>query len=148
MFADLLKYTFSADKLIIDVFEKADNALPEAELLFSHILNAQHIWISRILNKPHVFDRFDRHNVKEFRALQLENETQLLHILNGFNPDQIITYFNIKDKQKFESRLSDILFHIVNHSTYHRGQVATQFRLNQIDPPITDYVFLKREGLI
>ncbi|MXV17131.1 DinB family protein [Hufsiella ginkgonis] len=42
----------------------------------------------------------------------------------------------------------DIIYHVTNHSTYHRGQVATQFRLHEIACPATDYIWLKRNGLL
>ncbi len=38
---------------------------------------------------------------------------------------------------------SDILFHILNHENYHRGQVVMAFQRLGIDPPNFDYVFLK-----
>jgi uncharacterized damage-inducible protein DinB len=34
-----------------------------------------------------------------------------------------------------------VLRHIVNHSTYHRGQVAAKLKRLGIDPPATDMVF-------
>lgn len=37
-------------------------------------------------------------------------------------------------------RLGGLLRHVVNHSTYHRGQVATQMRQLGATPPSTDLV--------
>ena len=34
-----------------------------------------------------------------------------------------------------------MLRHIVNHSTYHRGQVASKLKLFGIEQPITDFFF-------
>jgi uncharacterized damage-inducible protein DinB len=34
-----------------------------------------------------------------------------------------------------------VLRHIVNHSTYHRGQVASKLKRFEIEPPVTDMVF-------
>ena len=44
--------------------------------------------------------------------------------------------------------VGDILFHAANHSTYHRAQVATVFKQNNIQPPVTDFIALKRQGLL
>ncbi|MEO8033546.1 MAG: DinB family protein [Acidobacteriota bacterium] len=41
--------------------------------------------------------------------------------------------------------LSDLLTHVVNHSTYHRGQVAAMLRQLGATPPSTDFVVFKRE---
>ena len=38
---------------------------------------------------------------------------------------------------------SDILFHILNHENYHRGQVVMRLQQLGIDPPNFDYVLLK-----
>jgi len=38
---------------------------------------------------------------------------------------------------------ADILFHILNHENYHRGQVVMQLQRLGIDPPNFDYVLLK-----
>jgi uncharacterized damage-inducible protein DinB len=37
-------------------------------------------------------------------------------------------------------RLADLVRHVVNHSTYHRGQVATQLRQVGVSPPGTDLI--------
>ena len=34
-----------------------------------------------------------------------------------------------------------VLRHVVNHSTYHRGQVASKLKRLGIEPPATDYIF-------
>jgi uncharacterized damage-inducible protein DinB len=38
-----------------------------------------------------------------------------------------------------------VLRHVVNHSTYHRGQVAAKLKRLGIDQPATDFVFWARE---
>jgi uncharacterized damage-inducible protein DinB len=45
----------------------------------------------------------------------------------------------------YRNTLADLIRHVVNHSTYHRGQLATQLRqLGQI-PPATDFIVYRRE---
>ncbi|MCF8317339.1 MAG: hypothetical protein K9I02_01220 [Haliscomenobacter sp.] len=55
----------------------------------------------------------------------------------------IINYSNSKG-QLFSNSIQDMLFHIINHSTYHRGQVATEFKRQGLEPLVTDYIFFKR----
>ncbi|MCH7396746.1 hypothetical protein MM236_02050 [Belliella sp. DSM 107340] len=52
-------------------------------------------------------------------------------------------YSNSKG-QKYSSSVRDILFHIINHSTYHRSQIASELKNQGIEPLITDYIFFKR----
>ena len=42
-----------------------------------------------------------------------------------------------------EQTLGDLLTHVVNHSTYHRGQVATMLRQVGAAPPATDFLVFK-----
>jgi uncharacterized damage-inducible protein DinB len=147
MLQDLINYTFLADRKFIDAFLDAARSMPEAEKLFSHILNAQHIWAKRILGEKHEYDVFQLHSVGVFETIHLRNSEYLLRILRTQNLEELIIYQNSKG-ESFVNAASDILFHIVNHSTYHRAQVAAQFRLNDITPPTTDYIMLKRDGLL
>lgn len=42
-----------------------------------------------------------------------------------------------------EQTLGDLLTHVVNHSTYHRGQVATMLRQVGAVPPATDFLLFR-----
>ena len=44
----------------------------------------------------------------------------------------------------FTQKLADILQHIVNHSTYHRGQLTTMIRQVGVTPPRTDFLVFAR----
>ena len=41
-----------------------------------------------------------------------------------------------------------MLLHVVLHSSYHRGQVATAVRRDGAAPAVTDYVHATRRGLV
>ena len=42
-----------------------------------------------------------------------------------------------------EQTRSDILFHVINHENFHRGQVVTALQRLGVDPPNFDYFLLK-----
>jgi uncharacterized damage-inducible protein DinB len=44
----------------------------------------------------------------------------------------------------FANDVKDILFHVVNHSTHHRGQIMMDLRASGITPEPLDYIFYKR----
>lgn len=48
---------------------------------------------------------------------------------------------------KYESTVLDILTHVVNHSTYHRGQIASLIAATGTKPAVTDYIALTRRNL-
>ena len=65
------------------------------------------------------------------------------------NPDsEIITkkiiYKNSKGIE-FSNTVQDVIFHVINHSTYHRAQIASDLKANGIEPINTDYIFYKRK---
>lgn len=45
----------------------------------------------------------------------------------------------------YRNTLADLVRHVVNHSTYHRGQLATQLRQAGYVPPATDFIVYRRE---
>ncbi|WP_379084396.1 DinB family protein [Pedobacter sp. UC225_65] len=47
-------------------------------------------------------------------------------------------------ENQYTGIVKDILFHVFNHSTYHRAQIATLFKESGITPPVTDFIILKR----
>ena len=50
-----------------------------------------------------------------------------------------ISYINDAG-ERWTYTLADMLRHVVNHGTYHRGQVATMLRRLGVAPPNTDYL--------
>jgi uncharacterized damage-inducible protein DinB len=63
--------------------------------------------------------------------------------MNNFN--ETLTYKNIKGEQH-ENSVVDIFNHVLLHSTYHRGQLATLVRQLGFTPVVTDYITYCREG--
>lgn len=55
-----------------------------------------------------------------------------------------LPYRNLKG-DLFSEPLAEQLLHVVNHSTYHRGQVATLSRQAGFAAPATDMIVFKRE---
>ncbi|HUP48779.1 MAG TPA: DinB family protein [Thermoanaerobaculia bacterium] len=48
--------------------------------------------------------------------------------------------------EPFTNRFLDVLFHVVNHSNYHRGQLITMLRQVGAIPPGTDLIVYRRES--
>jgi uncharacterized damage-inducible protein DinB len=58
-----------------------------------------------------------------------------------------ITYNNTKG-EPWTSAVQDVLTHIVMHSAYHRGQIASLMRAGGSAPAYTDFIHAVRRGLI
>ncbi len=145
MLSGLIEYNHLANLRVIDVFTGAGKTIPEAERIFSHILNAQIIWINRINQVSADLDPFQLQPVEKYGSLQQASTKGMKAIVEAKDLSADVVYQNSKG-ESFSNQISDILFHLINHSTYHRGQVASIFRRHDIAPAVTDYIFYKREG--
>ncbi|HQT22504.1 MAG: damage-inducible protein DinB [Sphingobacteriales bacterium 17-39-43] len=143
-FEELTEYSHHFNQKLIDVFiDNPDKISEKAEKFYNHILNAHQIWNNRIDPKQSVFGVWELHPVQDLKGIENANYEHTLQILNKYNLKLIINYSNSKG-QLFSNSIQDMLFHIINHSTYHRGQVATEFKRQGLEPLVTDYIFFKR----
>ena len=120
-------------------------SLPEHSLrLFSHMLNAHHIWNHRILETPSEFDVWQLHDPTEWEDIHYDNQRTTFEIISGREDfDKRVDYVNSEGRTHSNS-MSDILFHITNHSTHHRGQIMAELRSLGHTPQPLDYIFYKR----
>lgn len=140
----LFDYNFYCNKTLIDKCLTL-KAVPEKSVgLFSHILNAHHIWNARILGTPIVYEVWQVHPVADWADIHYENQRSSFEIItNNENFEKRIDYENTEGRL-FTNTLQDVLFHIVNHSTHHRSQIAVDFRNEDLEPAKLDYIFYKR----
>jgi uncharacterized damage-inducible protein DinB len=142
-FQELFEYTHVSNSALIDVLLKNGNKIPEKlQIVFSHILNAHHIWNARILGQNELFKVWETQSFDQMENLDRKNFDLSFEILNKMDFTKSINYKNSKG-MSFTRSLKDILFHVVNHSTYHRGQVAAQIREAGLEPVSTDFIFYK-----
>lgn len=143
-FKEIVEYSHHFNQKLADVFmERPEKTSEKAVLLFNHVLNAHHIWNHRIESKQTAFGIWEVHPVQELKSIDLRNYEQTLELLDKLDLNETITYANSKG-QIYSNTIQDILFHVGNHSTYHRGQIATEFKQQGLEPLVTDYIFFKR----
>ena len=115
--------------------------------MLEHIVGADHIWIERLhgnslKKRP---DYAASNGGKEFRDEWQKVRARERAYIDALTPAQLakdLSYTNLKG-EAFTWPLSDVLFHIANHGTYHRGQITQLLRDLGKDAPATDYtVFL------
>ena len=143
-FNQLFDYNFYCNKKLIEECNKLESVPEKSIELFSHILNAHHIWNNRILGKPSEYKVWQLHEVKDWGDIHYENQRSSFEITtNADDFERRIDYENSKGRL-FTNTLQDILFHIINHSTHHRAQISKDFRENDVEPLAMDYIFYKR----
>lgn len=140
---DLLKYTFHYNREIIVLLKNNLSQLDEKVIqLIDHTINAHQIWNSRIL-KEQSFGVWQKNEVENWEMINERNFENSIRILNNFDLEERVIYQNSKGDQ-FENTVFEMIFHVINHSTYHRGQINSLLKKSGIEPLLTDYIFYKR----
>ena len=109
-----------------------------------HILSAEEVWLERWQGRSprSMLTPTDFPDVTSLRARWQALERGQQDFLGGLDDatlHKIISYTNFKG-QEWRYALGDMLVHVVNHSTYHRGQVTTMLRQLGAQPASTDFL--------
>ena len=115
--------------------------------LFSHVLNAQAIWISRIGGTASPVKVWQEHSLATCQQLH-EQTSEALHQLMAQADEtellRLVRYTNSLGNS-YDSTVHDILTHAVVHASYHRAPVALRCREAGIEPVNSDFITYCRE---
>ncbi len=144
----MTQWLLSKDHGLMDV--ELNSSFPTINKTLSHIWVAEYIWMCRI--EGIVGNKLSgRHDGKEISGIchdLLEVSQYYIKKSEEISENDLSQKFRYKylSGDEGESELIDILHHVMNHSTYHRGQLVTMGReLGFTDPPKTDYIQYVRE---
>jgi uncharacterized damage-inducible protein DinB len=158
----LTRYKLWADDLFLSVV----SGLPATELsaprpiffgslikTLNYSFSMDYVWQSHLLAKPHGLTTRNPEHCPEMATLAAaQREIDAWYVTYA----DALTDANLREVVEFEfigggsgamSR-SDILLHVVNHTTYHRGHAADMLYHLNVSPPTTDLpVFLKHQSI-
>ena len=124
------------------------SSFPSIRSTLGHIAGAEWIWLQRLHatspGAPPVWavDAPASRLADEMRSVASARRSFLMDLSEEQLSDTL-AYRNLKG-EPFNSRLLDVLLHVVNHSTYHRGQLTTMLRQAGAVPPGTDLIAFTR----
>ena len=124
--------------------EKKDERLGD---LLSHIVSAQKLWLNRALEREILVKPWDKLSVQECISQSTSVTAEWVNMLENFTDkdlDKRIKYTNTKG-EKFINTIRDIVIQVINHSTYHRAQIAQKIRALGEIPAVTDYIVYQRQ---
>ncbi len=143
-FHELFGYTHSCNQRLIELFEgNAGNITDKVLLLQSHVLNAHRNWNARIYPNQSPIAVWQSHELADFRDIDRQNYANSLYILEHYELTQEIDY-TLSNGQAYRNTIQNMLFQVINHSTYHRAQIATECKKQGIPPLVADFIFYKR----
>ena len=110
----------------------------------THILAAEWIWLKRCegsspkaLFDPKEFPGLD--SLREKWAEVEQDRERLVAAQTDESLGRVVSYTNMRGEQ-WEYPLGQIMQHVVNHSTYHRGQVIAMLRQLGVAAVMTDFL--------
>ncbi len=78
------------------------------------------------------------HDLLSYEAQMRQRLDDFIANIDEDSLNQVIEH--VTRKGLFQATISQTLFHMVNHATYHRGQVAYLLKLHSIDFADTDFI--------
>lgn len=145
-------YNIWATKLLVDTINKLTEEEKTKELASSfpslyktlqHMWLAEEVWWQRlklvetiVLQSESFTGSFD-----ELAAAQTKQSTQFYEWISGATENQLMHVFAyVRKKEQFKMPVYQMLQHVFNHATYHRGQLVTMMRQLGVDKiPSTDF---------
>lgn len=140
---ELFDYNLYCNIELIKAIEPFIQEFPPRVIeLMNHIVNSHIFWNNRLSGKPDN-DRWFIHPFQDLMKINEENHAITRSILENRELREIISFKNSKGGIS-TSTIEDIFFHLANHGTYHRGQLALLFRQSGVTDPVrTDFIFWK-----
>jgi uncharacterized damage-inducible protein DinB len=142
----------ASSSLSLEQFQRPlGNSFPSLRDTLAHMVGAEWAWLERLHGRsPTVLP-----DAKEFATPGAVTERwrsierDFLNYLANLHEEQLsrtITYTNFQG-EKWSYLVGIILLHLINHQTYHRGQVTTLLRLLGLSPPAVDLLVAEDCGL-
>lgn len=145
-----MAYDAWANGEVLRAIRAADGEKKRSLQLFSHILSAERLWLERLTQKAQSHPVWPEPDLPWCEAQAAEMSRLWIAYLANFTVDDLartISYKNSKG-EAWTSSIMDILTHVVMHSAYHRGQIASHMREIGQDPAYTDFIHGVRQGVV
>jgi uncharacterized damage-inducible protein DinB len=170
MIKDDIQLLFEYDRWAINRILHAASALPAEQFTrdlggsfrsirdtLVHIIGGEWGWLTywkEVAPGPAFLkDLWDRHdvlfhpdgfpNITEVKSRWAEVEKEQIEFVNGLTNESLEKMLPIRTTQ---ISLGNLMQHLANHSTYHRGQVALMMRQLSAQPSATDFHLFLLEG--
>jgi len=155
---ELSAYNIWANQLIFDAINQLPEEQQKQELPSSfkslyktvlHMLDAQSIWWQRMKLQERIIRPSEDFtgNMKELSNNLLHQNRQWNEWVNNANDHQLQHVFHYQNtkKEQFKQPIFQMLVHVFNHETYHRGQLVNLLRQLGVDKiPATDFIAWSR----
>ena len=152
--ADYIRRQFAydewANREVLTAIRTSAGASGRSLQLMAHVLSAERLWLERLRQQPQSLPVWSTFNLEQCEAQATELGRlwrQYLELITAGDVAQSVSYKNSKG-EAWTSTVLDILTHVVMHSAYHRGQIASHMRTSGQTPASTDFIHAVRRDLV
>jgi uncharacterized damage-inducible protein DinB len=144
-FLDLFEYNNWANDRIILKLQTIDQEFNFSEpvKIFGHIISSQDVWLERVKGKSsYNIDLWEDFSIQELEILSSNSSKEWKKYLTRYSEKKILEICVYKNSKREEKKHSyqDIFQHVLNHSSYHRGQINKIFSCNKIEPAQIEFI--------
>lgn len=148
---DTFKYNDAANKKLLNKIKQLGDK-EESVRLFSHLINCQYKWMSRIVQQPDARKMSWWDPIYDTDKLEDQWDKSLLIWLNYINSKTDVELskevnFIGFDGSAYAAAPVDIALQLNYHSIHHRAQIQTLIRKQGIEPDFIDYIGTKYRKL-
>ena len=148
-FRRLFSYDDWANRDCIASLRKNESASHFSFKVMSHIISTERVWLARLESRPNP-EVWPEWTLDETDRQRADNGSQWRQYLASLTPAKLedeASYRNTKG-EPFHSMVQDVITHVLMHSAYHRGQIASDLRASGGMPPYTDFIHAVRQGYV
>ena len=144
-FLKLYRYNAWATKRVISTLVKQQVNDAKILSLLGHVVAAQFLWLHRIKGLPAPDVKlWGEYTLEQLIEMSERASQQWLEFVEATeNFDREMTYRNYVN-EPYTNNVENVMIHLVNHSSYHRAQIAMLLRQKGYEPINTDFITYDR----
>jgi len=109
--------------------------------VISHIVSADNIWFNRIKEEQDSIPAKKAFtDLKEARQEMDDLQSQIRVYISSLRDAEKKVSYTMASGRQMENSIAEILQQVVNHGTYHRGNITTMLRSFGYQGVMTDYI--------
>ncbi len=139
-----------SNTLILNSLKQLNTQNKRAISLFSHLLSSHSMWLSRLTKTDFTCTLFQERSLDECEKLIEKNYLGWMKYLENCNTESFYNSIDFmsaweENPSKRQIKIDDALIHLINHSSYHRGQIVASLK-GEISPlPLSTYIIYASE---
>ncbi|WP_169907837.1 DinB family protein [Priestia abyssalis] len=127
-----------------DYQTEIQSVFPTIADTIQHIYDVDFLWLSRCMGGE-ALERLSIHTPEEAQKAFDTLHTAIDELINGSDVTQTISYQN-STGNVFTNTVEEVIRHLVNHGTYHRGNITAMLRQIGHRGVSTDYIYFMRQS--